>query len=328
MMEEQQHEGDIGRSKPEELLYHYTDQKGLLGDQKELLGILKSDCVWATHYRFLNDRSERQEAVDLFSQRINQQANSPNSPWAWMLSGEIRKKYWGSIQKELNRILQLTDAYFVSFTKEDIDPDLPLDSQMIGDNLSQWRGYGQSRQGFSLGFNGDRLMNRVDQLTRTSKTSMSADLWKCIYGEGLQNAIIGTCLGICGEEIRALGNLANHSNEQDIGELSPLKKKCHEWAATFKHHGFKEEHEWRLVLQTLVDHPDVDVLRFREGRFGRTPYIQVPLGLKDQDSPLERIVVGPSQNKDQVIASLDLELKKMGIQGVEIVASRIPYREG
>jgi hypothetical protein len=32
-------------------LYHYTNEQGLYG-------ILENQCVWATHYKFLNDYSE------------------------------------------------------------------------------------------------------------------------------------------------------------------------------------------------------------------------------------------------------------------------------
>jgi len=47
------HERTENANRPEpELLYHYTAQTGLDG-------ILSSDSIWATHYRFLNDTMER-----------------------------------------------------------------------------------------------------------------------------------------------------------------------------------------------------------------------------------------------------------------------------
>jgi hypothetical protein len=49
--EEPESEAIIDQAKPKALLYHYTDQRGLLG-------ILRSQSIWATHIRYLNDSSE------------------------------------------------------------------------------------------------------------------------------------------------------------------------------------------------------------------------------------------------------------------------------
>lgn len=43
-----------------EILYHYTDAKGLLG-------ILNSKQIWATSYRFMNDAREFEYGFDLIS---------------------------------------------------------------------------------------------------------------------------------------------------------------------------------------------------------------------------------------------------------------------
>jgi hypothetical protein len=96
--------------------------------------------------------------------------------------------------------------------------------------------------------------------------------------------------------------------------------------AQFKHIGFAEEKEHRLVLQVPAEQTSLDLMKFRDGTFGRTPFIEVPLELQSQDSPLERIVVGPSQYMDQTVRSLEIELRKMGLSGIEVAASRIPYR--
>lgn len=49
-MEQQILKQEGSKNEPE-LLYHYTTQDGLLG-------ILENACIWATHYRCLNDASE------------------------------------------------------------------------------------------------------------------------------------------------------------------------------------------------------------------------------------------------------------------------------
>jgi hypothetical protein len=135
---------------------------------------------------------------------------------------------------------------------------------------------------------------------------------ECLYGETEEskekrNAIISVLAGFVNSQIL----------EQTL-----------QWSARFKNKAFCEEREWRFVLQmsTAERESNGDRIEFHDGRFGRTPHIAIPLDLKGQDSPLKRIVVGPAPDKEQVAARLRIELVQMGIQGVEVVPSKIPYR--
>ena len=127
-MEEQEHKPAEDQANPDGLLYHYTDEKGLLG-------ILQSDCLWATHYRFLNDATERQGALDFFV-AIDQMYSKEQ---------DTSPSYWGALRASLEKLAQLADPYLVSFSEEGEVSEFP------GDRLSQWRGYALNRQGFSLG---------------------------------------------------------------------------------------------------------------------------------------------------------------------------------
>jgi len=280
------------RTTPENLLYHYTAQEGLYG-------ILTSSCIWATDYRFLNDTSERQHAVTLFAEAFSRQA--AYGP-ATGLGADIKKHLSDRKQSSIEAALRSLDAYYVCFTKEELNPQLPLtsDVQFLGDRLSQWRGYAQNRQGFSLGFHRDRLLLQANHLQTTTQAQISIELLDCVYGDERKMAIVSTMTG---------------NSPMDPNIL----RKC---MAEFKH----EEKESRLVIQMPVDQTDLGLVEFRNGLFGRTPYVRVPLGLKGQDSPLERIVVGPSPYMDQTVQSLESELAKLGIQGVKVVPSGIPYR--
>jgi hypothetical protein len=62
----QQHAED--QAEPE-LLYHYTNQMGLLG-------ILKDKCIWATHLRYLNDTSEGKIVSRIVLDELNSRVNS------------------------------------------------------------------------------------------------------------------------------------------------------------------------------------------------------------------------------------------------------------
>jgi hypothetical protein len=110
-------------------------------------------------------------------------------------------------------------------------------------------------------------------------------------------------------------------------------------AARIKHSGFREEREWRIVLQ--ASHAALissGLTKLRKGQFGETPYIEIPLGLaKPESSPLRRIVVGPSSHKDDIKCWVELLLERHGVRvrrgnstdsedGVEVSTSEIPYR--
>jgi hypothetical protein len=303
-MEEQEQQQTGNQPTPAGLLYHYTDEKGLLG-------ILKDDCIWATHYRFLNDLSERQIAIELISERIRQLASyGPSSN-----GHEVKKTYYRLIEQSLNRVYRLVDGFYVSFAEDgENDPDLPLDRQRWGDRLNQWRGYAQCRQGFSLGFDATLLKSHAMQLIQ--KREILVDLWKCEYGNEFNKAMTGNFSGFFN-----CFNLQDDSDEQDIRSLCLWKKDIHKWLTTFKHDGFKEEKEWRLVLQTSTDRPVSDLIKLN-GKL----HINVPIGLRGQNSPLKRIVVGPALDKQQAVDRLNAILKILNISCDDVVPSQIPYR--
>jgi hypothetical protein len=70
------------------------------------------------------------------------------------------------------------------------------------------------------------------------------------------------------------------------------------------------------------------LIEFREADGNRVPFLKLPLGLKEPDCPLKRIVVGPSPDKEQSVARLKIDLAKLGLKDVDVVPSQIPYRNG
>ena len=294
-MEEQEQQQTTNQALPESL-YHYTTQKGLYG-------ILDNECIWATHYRFLNDLSECLEASELFEAEIRKQSSTKFAQSDLGKAG--REGYWSNIRNGLRAQIESSDAYFVSFTGGSTP-------QMPGDRLTLWRGYAENSQGFSLGFCQNKLQQRVRSFGQQLQKPIP--LMKCLYGETEESncerkAIIGTLVGFSGIDGQIL-------------------EKVLEWSAKFKNEAFNEEREWRFVLQMSKAERESNSARieFHDGQFGRTPHIAIPLDLKSQDSPLERIVVGPSPDKEQAAARLRIKLVQMGIHGVEVVPSRIPYR--
>lgn len=75
-------------------------------------------------------------------------------------------------------------------------------------------------------------------------------------------------------------------------------------------------------------------MKFRNGQFGLTPYIDIPLQLTEAASPLRRIVVGPGPRREEAKHAVELLLMNRGIpigtshggDGIGLAFSTIPFR--
>lgn len=302
-MQERQEQTD--QATPE-LLYHYTTEKGLYG-------ILQNDCIWANHYRFLNDFSEFQEFLAALGKKIRQLAE-PTSVGPMSAHGkDLRKRFFMSALENVERHADSLDAYLVSFTDESTFSE-------PGDRLSQWRGYGQIGRIFSLGFLQDRLKSQVTEFCRSHNLPNHDCPWRCLYGEDEPSRQAKQAI------VAVISAYVDAASLQPIVPGSDLERKLIEIIARFKNRGFCEEHELRFVLQLPVAKCRAQLVDFHDGTFGRTPHIAIPLGLSQEDSPLKRIVVGPAPDKEQSVARLRIDLEKLGIADVKVVPSQIPYR--
>ncbi len=226
-----------------EVVYHYTDTAGLLG-------ILASGRLWATDYRYMNDRSELS-----YTYRLVQQ----------VISEEFSGSYTGLARHLLDAGMAsrpevyLKARYFLCCFSE------------LDNSLSQWRAYG-GRQGFSIQFPGDiaRVPLRMPQGQTPGVTIL-----KVIYDEQKQKdfirSLIQALLALCAEPL--MQYQVHHVGEHEA--LSGIIGFF--WAALdgqsyrFKHPDFAVENEWRLVTW---DRDNVE--RFRAGAT-ITPYTDTPL---------------------------------------------------
>lgn len=96
-------------------------------------------------------------------------------------------------------------------------------------------------------------------------------------------------------------------------------------SSVIKHAGFEEENETRLIVIFVDGVSDCNLIDFRPGHMGQTPYIKIPLGIVENLS-LSRIVSCPSASQEQAFAALRIRLSQMGLRRVEVVPSKIPYR--
>jgi hypothetical protein len=335
-----------------DLLYHYTSEE-------DLKGIIENDNLRATHVRFLNDWTEFREAfTENYVRTLIESFRAELPKDLADAAREVIDRVLSNRVQEIRGIIESSDStnetFVCSFTSAPSQ-----DSGDPGDRLSQWRGYAHSSQGFSLGFDKNLLKKQVEINNKKAKAS----LLECIYGDDEKISFfqeLGRTAAAQFNELRrsnapvpsSFVTLRPNASEEYkkssyyfLKSLSLATAKFFTTAARIKHSGFREECEWRIIFQADRDAllpidkagKRIEIIKFRDGQFGRTPFIEIPLGLaKPETSPLRRIVVGPGTHKEDVKRSVELFLLNRGIQvklpdnekGVEIVTSLIPYRSG
>jgi hypothetical protein len=329
------------------LLYHYTSKVGLQG-------IIESDRIGATHVRFLNDYTEFRQAfnevyVEALTEAFREGLPADmDSTGRRVIEGVLSKRNRRGILRIIEDSGSATDAFVCSFTT------LPQRGPDPGDRLSQWRGYSHSGQGFSLGF--DKVL--LEKQIELDNPGAKAGVVECIYEDAeklsfFQEMGRNACARfnerwLQGSEAVPPGfTTINPAPTEEyikasfyfVKSLSEATAQFFTTAARLKHSGFREECEWRIVLQARRDAlVRSRFLKFRQGQFGQTPFVEIPLGLTAADtSPLRRIVVGPGSHKEDIKRWVELLLGTRGIRvradnrpeirdRVEVAISVIPYR--
>jgi hypothetical protein len=273
--------------KPSGCLYHYTGSAGLIG-------IVQSGKLWATDYRHLNDRKEYRIGAKLLEDELG--------------SNRLEDKH----RRAFDRLVAETQktCYVLSFSE-------------MGDQLSQWRAYSPGGNGYALGF------QQSNPLFASAKQH-SFNLARCAYDPREQRNLCRYLV----ESFRD-GMITKQSwwpSQNDVSSRLRVFFTRYQWnlalalvMSALKHHGFEEEREWRLVSQ----YPEQALygIAFRSGRFGVTPYFELPLNLKEDESrQIDEIIIGPTSNRGASRAALDVLLAKNEITVCRTKVSHTPLR--
>jgi hypothetical protein len=337
-MEEQERQSEIEESellKPKGLLYHYTTLDGFVG-------IVDSDSLRATHIRYMNDSKEFIDVLDHLDSLIDE-------------FGEIVRLIEGPkeiVRQGLKRILQSSLAFFsgkngayvISFT--DDEAQLTVPGQTPGDRLSQWRAYTANARGISLGFDYTALEKGGKDKVWFMQGSMAYLLY-CVYSDHDKRVVFQNAEETFANRLTQIkAGIAISGMAEDPRVALIARSLAHEMiisATTFKNPAYFEEKEWRIVIlpprggessETTSPYGSGLPVRFRNGALGITPYVECPLGLRSPNSPLRRIVVGPTPHMEEAITAVEMLLEDKGVllrskdlhNGVEVVPSKIPYR--
>ncbi|MCQ4346690.1 DUF2971 domain-containing protein [Pseudomonas stutzeri] len=284
------------------LLYHYTSQVGLLG-------ILSSKSIWCTNSLFLNDSAEFKHAIQYGKQMANRLFEDDyNERFGWQLRHELEST-------------AAEDIYISSFSER---PDL----------LSQWRGYCPGGNGYCLGFDREALEDYC--------VANEMRLEKCLYSHdeqlGAVAEIIAAALrefpaiAICRKEFHGLeskekvdvmakywAHLEGAGAQQAKSIVSIACKMLTELAPRFKHEGFHEEAEWRII----ANGPARQIL-YRPGPSYVVPYISLDL-LEHNKHALCEVIVGPNPNQDRAQKAAEIVLRAAGYDASIVRSSSVPF---
>jgi len=288
------------RRKAEEPLYHYTDLRGFAG-------ILKSQQIWFTDYRHLNDKTELAHGIDIAKAMLAKRiANGgvQSLLFAW-IDDLLTKRNFG----------QAFVFFIASFSRS-------------RDDLPQWIAYADDGRGVAIRFSsklfeaGEEIDKDPRRNTFVGPVRYSDGQTRTRHAKGFDKAawILNTALRYARRHLRdkAIGmEFLNQLARAVIA--SPLI-----WnALTYKHNGYKHEEEVRLVILGAKSKFRGKILkRLRNGK--PVPYIAYDLALQEHGMIAE-IVIGPAAPKSTE-AAIKRQLVSVGIKYyVPVRRSRIPY---
>lgn len=268
---------------PPSRLAHYTTLDGLMG-------IVRSGKIWASNVSFLNDNRELRHGIDASVAAIK------------ILSKKPKAEHWVEPLKAAAAKLladKIPNTYAACFCE-------------TTDSLSQWRGYGGAVQGVALIFRRQPLV--------TLMAGQKARLHRVIYCDMSAPKRMREAVE------RQLGSL-DEINDL-LGATTPTALRRDAYAALcrlipqFKHWGFRDEDEWRFVVQQ----PKLtDAVRFRSNGNLIVPYVE--LGSDEPSAlPLVEVMVGPGRHPALTAQSLRQFLDRNGYSEVEITISKVPFR--
>jgi hypothetical protein len=311
-------------------LFHYTNAAGLVG-------IIKTQTLFATHANFLNDSTECRILRDILKPRLTREMEEivPQLIKRKRLLPALYKEYGENIHamqadKVLDAIItaieRIAPFYIASFclhSKNEPEYENGL--------LSQWRGYANG--GFALEFDEIQL-DRLAELENLSFRYQGILTNTVSYFDHDERADSDSFDDLGRAMLRELFEDQGGDLDRDFGQtrFDHYTRPFLQTLPFLKDAGFAEEREYRLAA--LCNRPgkaaETDNRRVREVEFresasgGVVPYIRIFDGL-EKKLPIKGILVGPHQNQDNQITALQLLLDRYNIEA-EVRRSKLTFR--
>ena len=326
-------------------LFHYTNAAGLAG-------IIQSQTLWATHYAYLNDSEEikfflekrfpdiLQPIIDssldeYFKQNPAEQSVTEREGGKDKVANRLIQEI---TTKQKDILLNLAEPYIFSFCSTK-NKDVSWHGL-----LSQWRGYGRD-DGYAISFDTARLSELLKKAGKKWENDLDLFFGDVVYSSDPDQKFrdefeedLNVIKSFSEDSLR--GN--SEENIRELDKIFPALMKC---TCRYKHWGFKEENEVRIIA---IPHPTrnkkfceltkadgITIQEMPRKHYLRSgtlvPYIDLFEGVtsvSENPLPIERIIVGPSTNdqeKQRRVRAAELLIAQYGIKDVQVSASEIPY---
>jgi hypothetical protein len=318
-------------------LYHYTTWE-------RLQGILETQTLWATNYKYLNDYSEINLFRDKFISLIHPYATKAIKKLIKKLpakANQIIHEKGGLHQVVQHEVKVLTDAWYKALGNEIFILSFCGQSQTPNVNknglLSQWRGYGTGG-GAALLFDTKKLEGIIALEAKRFEYSalFIADL---VYSDDEQKLKdeLSNEIAIIVDIVKQFFDYENVSQQKMVADGPKGYIPFVTCISRYKHYGFSEENEVRVVALPIVDKLYLEIAqlaqvdgvtlkpekerKFRQKNGQHIPYIELFNSI-DIELPIEKIIVGPHKEKEVRATKLR---EKLGETNTEITCSEIPY---
>jgi Protein of unknown function (DUF2971) len=288
---------------------HYTTAAGLLG-------ICRTNALWATCAQYSNDHSEARYGAEIAKRLFDNLDSYERSALGVSLSFVVgrplfappRIREWGSL-----------DAFTVSFCKSK-------------DLLSQWRGYG-SKLGFEIRFSGMAVGNASGSKKTVSLQSdaMLTGVWaKIEYDPKVQQNMISETMSRIADARRELEKDSYFKIFHSPMLMHLALLEIARWVHSVKHPKFEEEQEWRII-SFLNSSPMAPLstraagMEFREGQHGVMPYVE----LRPSDGkllPIAEVVCGPGADEYLTPKAVEFLFARYGFSNFKVTTSEVPLR--
>ena len=194
-----------------------------------------------------------------------------------------------------------------------------------GDSLPQWRGYCSKGNGIAIGFNPYALkVGKIEVIKDFNQRTdddpiVDASLLKCVYTDKDKEKVIG-------ENLDSYLNVAQgkHPDLPSSRAGRVLVSTINLCSPMFKDVSFKEEREWRLVVDCYYG--DVPERYFRTWGSTVVPFIKVEVKTNYAIDYIKEVVIGPCPNENLALLGVKKLLAGRGLHRVNVISSSIPYR--